>query len=71
MCNGKKILIVDDDNLFSHRGHAVDLFQGMIDHGLSMPWATISTAVFRLDAELVDHPKGALERSPLRVPHHP
>ena len=51
---GIQSLIVDDDNLFSHRGHAVSLFQGMIDRGLNMPWATISTAVFRLDAELVE-----------------
>ncbi len=51
---GIRSLIVDDDNLFSHRGHAADLFQGMIDRGLNMPWATISTAVFRLDAELVE-----------------
>lgn len=51
---GIRSLIVDDDNLFSHRGHAVDLFQGMIDRGLNMPWATISTAVFRLDEELVE-----------------
>lgn len=51
---GIQSLILDDDNLFSHRGHAVDLFQGMIDRGLNMPWATISTAVFRLDPELVE-----------------
>ena len=51
---GIKSLILDDDNLFSHRGHAVDLFQGMIDQGLAMPWAMISTAVFRLDEELVE-----------------
>ena len=51
---GIRSLIVDDDNLFSDREHACDLFQGMIDRGLAMPWATISTAVFRLDSELVD-----------------
>lgn len=46
-------LIFDDDNLFTDRKRAGELFQRMIDVGLAMPWVAIATAVFKLDRELV------------------
>ncbi len=46
-------LIFDDDNLFTNRKHCIELFEGMIANGLNMPWASISTAVFRLDEEVL------------------
>ncbi len=46
-------LIFDDDNLFTDKKRAKAIFSGMIQQGLSMPWVSISTAVFRLDEELI------------------
>ncbi len=51
---GIQSLVFDDDNLFTNRKRAVSILQGMIDHGLAMPWKSIATAVFRLDAELLE-----------------
>ena len=51
---GIRSLTFDDDNLHTDRDRAVELFRGMIDRGLSMPWKSIATAVFRLDEEQVD-----------------
>ena len=51
---GIKSLIFDDDNLFTDRQRGIDILQGMIDRGLSMPWSSIATAVFKLDEELID-----------------
>lgn len=48
-----KSLVFDDDNLFTDKKRATELFQTMIDRGLSMPWVAIATAVFKLDAELI------------------
>ncbi len=50
---GVQNLIFDDDNLFTKRKRAVELFSGMIEQGLTMPWASISTAVFYLDDKLL------------------
>ena len=47
-------LIFDDDNLFTDRKRALSLFNGMVDRGLNMPWASISTAVFKLDKDLME-----------------
>lgn len=51
---GIQSLTFDDDNLHTDRKRAIELFQGMIDRGLVMPWKSIATAVFRLDEEQVD-----------------
>jgi len=51
---GIKALVFDDDNLFTDRKRAVAILQGMIERGLAMPWKSIATAVFRLDAELLE-----------------
>lgn len=48
-----KSLIFDDDNLYTHKKRAVAVFKGMIESGLVMPWVSISTAVFKLDEELI------------------
>lgn len=50
---GVKSIIFDDDNLFTDRRRAKDIFQGMIDRGLALPWVSTATAVFRLDEELL------------------
>ncbi|MDO8603597.1 MAG: radical SAM protein [Candidatus Omnitrophota bacterium] len=50
---GIKSLIFDDDNLFTDRQRAKDIFQGMIDRDIAMPWASIAVAVFKLDEELI------------------
>ncbi len=47
-------IIFDDDNLFTDRKRAVEIFSGMIEQGLAMPWVSISTAVFRLDEALIE-----------------
>jgi len=51
---GIRSLTFDDDNLHTDRQRAIDLFRGMIERGLAMPWKSIATAVFRLDEEQVD-----------------
>ncbi|SVD97592.1 uncharacterized protein METZ01_LOCUS450446, partial [marine metagenome] len=51
---GIKAIIFDDDNLYTNMDRAKELFKGMIDKGLSMPWVSIATAVFRLDEEMLD-----------------
>ena len=50
---GVKTIIFDDDNLLADRQRARDIFQGMIDRGLDMPWISNATAVFRLDEALL------------------
>lgn len=50
---GIQSFIFDDDNLLVDRARAVEIFQGMIDRGLAMPWNSIATAVFHMDEELV------------------
>ena len=40
-------------NLFTDRKRAVDIFQGMVDRDLVMPWVAIAVAEFKLDAELI------------------
>lgn len=47
-------IIFDDDNLFADRRRAKDIFKGMIERNLAMPWKSIATAVFRLDEELIE-----------------
>ena len=51
---GIKAIVFDDDNLATNTKRAKALFKKMIDRGLSMPWTYTSTAVFRLDEELID-----------------
>jgi len=51
---GIKSLIFDDDNVLHNKKRAIDIFQGMIDRGLAMPWLSIGLAVFKLDKELLD-----------------
>lgn len=51
--HGVKSIIFDDDNLFMEKQRAKDIFQGMIDRGLAMPWIAIAVAVFKLDKELI------------------
>ena len=50
---GIKSLIFDDDNLLHDKKRAKEIFQGMIDRGLAMPWLSIGLAVFKLDEELI------------------
>ncbi len=50
---GINSIIFDDDNLFNDKQRAKDIFQGMIDRGLAMPWVAIAVAVFKLDEELI------------------
>jgi len=52
--HGIKALIFDDDNMHTNPKRSKALFRRMIDRGLSMPWTSICTAVFRLDLELID-----------------
>ncbi len=51
---GIKSLIFDDDNLFLNKKRAMEIFSGMIERGIVMPWVSIATAVFCLDDELLD-----------------
>lgn len=51
---GIRSLTFDDDNLHTDSKRAMELFRGMIERGLAMPWKSIATAVFRLDEEQVD-----------------
>ena len=51
---GIKALIFDDDNMYTNPKRSKALFKRMIERGLSMPWTSIATAVFRLDRELID-----------------
>ena len=51
---GIKAIVFDDDNLATNTKRAKALFRRMIERGLAMPWTYTSTAVFRLDTELVD-----------------
>ncbi len=50
---GVRSLVFDDDNLLHSRARAMELFQAMVDQGLAMPWVSIATAAFKLDAELL------------------
>lgn len=50
---GIKSLIFDDDNLLTDKDRAKEIFQGMIDCNLVMPWKMIATAAFKLDVELI------------------
>lgn len=43
-----------DDNLLHYQDHAMELFQGIIDRGLVMPWKAINVAVFKLNRELLE-----------------
>ncbi len=51
---GVKSLIFDDDNMLIDRRRAVEIFQGMVDRNLVMPWSAIAVATFRLDDELIE-----------------
>lgn len=50
---GINSIIFDDDNLFVYKQRAKEIFQGMIDRSLVMPWVSIGLAVFELDEELI------------------
>ncbi len=47
-------LIFDDDNLYTDIFRANKIFKGLIERDLIMPWVSISTAVFRLNEELIE-----------------
>lgn len=49
-----KSLLFTDDNIVAIRQRAMDLFTGMCDRKLAMPWKAVAMAVFRLDKELID-----------------
>jgi radical SAM superfamily enzyme YgiQ (UPF0313 family) len=51
---GIKSLIFDDDNLFLNKKRAMEIFVGMVERKLVMPWVSIATAAFCLDEELLD-----------------
>ena len=51
---GIRSLTFDDDNLHTSRTRAIELFTGMIERSLVMPWKSITTSVFRLDEEQID-----------------
>jgi radical SAM superfamily enzyme YgiQ (UPF0313 family) len=51
---GIKAIIFDDDNLYTNMKKSKQLFKGMIEKGLDIPWVSIATAVFRLDEEIID-----------------
>ena len=51
---GVKALIFDDDNMYTNPKRSKALFRKMIERGLTMPWTSIATAVFRLDEEIID-----------------
>ena len=51
---GIKSLIFDDDNLLHDKKRATEIFRGMIDNDLVMPWVSIGLAVFKLDKEMLD-----------------
>ncbi len=50
---GIKSIIFDDDNLLYDKQRARELFQGMIDRNLAMPWCTLALAVFKMDRDLI------------------
>jgi len=50
---GIKSLIFDDDNLLHNKKRITEIFQGMIDRNLVMPWVSIGLAVFKLDEDLL------------------
>jgi len=50
---GINSIVFDDDNLFIDKQRAKNIFQGMIDKNLVMPWASGNSAVFKLDEELI------------------
>ncbi len=50
---GIRSLIFDDDNLLMDKKRAIEIFQGMIDRNLVMPWISIGLAVFKLNEELI------------------
>ncbi|MDR2946088.1 MAG: B12-binding domain-containing radical SAM protein [Candidatus Adiutrix sp.] len=51
---GVRSLIFSDDNIVANKQRAKELFQGMVDEGLAMPWKAQNMAVFHLNEELVD-----------------
>ena len=51
---GIKALVFDDDNMFTNTKKSKIMLTKMIERGLTMPWTSIATAVFRLDEELID-----------------
>ncbi len=51
---GIKSVVFDDDNMFTNTKRMKELLRRMIERGLTMPWTSIATAVFRLDEETID-----------------
>jgi hypothetical protein len=51
---GIRSLIFTDDNLVAIRARAAEIFCGMRERGLAMPWKATAMAVFRLDQELLE-----------------
>lgn len=50
---GVEGIIFEDDNLYTKPERARAIFQMMIDRGLTLPWVSISTAIFKCDRELL------------------
>ena len=50
---GIKSILFDDDNLFTDKERARAIFRGMIEKEFNMPWASLGTAVFKLDEDLI------------------
>jgi MoaA/NifB/PqqE/SkfB family radical SAM enzyme len=51
---GVRSLVFVDDNLLAARPRAMEIFRGMVDRNLKMPWKANAIAVFRLDEFLLD-----------------
>lgn len=51
---GIKSVLFDDDNMFLNKDRAKDIFKEMIKRNLDITWNSIETAVFLLDAEMLE-----------------
>ncbi|MFH1148459.1 MAG: radical SAM protein [Pseudomonadota bacterium] len=51
---GIRSIVFADDNLYTDKERAKEIFRGLIDRKLAMPWVSPGTAVFRLDEEMLD-----------------
>jgi len=47
-------LIFEDDNLYTQPSRTKQIFTMMIEQDLVMPWSSISTAIFKVDRELLN-----------------
>lgn len=51
---GIKSFILDDDNFLSNRKRAKELFEGLIERKINLPWKAPGVAAFLLDNELIE-----------------